>query len=254
MKFKTIALAALAAVAAPSFAFVQTGGEIGDAEYVLVATNATGSYFQDLGVSTNSLASLLNTTGNFAQAVGGAEYTKFLNFGGVNTQWSIIAVQPLADGFSPGEINAWSTVNASQALGKIENAQFNNSSALLAGQYLRNDNASSPKVENNTKAIAVGATAYIANGYLFSQYFNARNTVGASAEMVYMTTSSDVSDEAAYYEVLKNTSGSAYVASFDGANVSITAAVTPAVPEPSTYAMLAAGLAAVGFMARRRKA
>jgi hypothetical protein len=38
-------------------------------------------------------------------------------------------------------------------------------------------------------------------------------------------------------------------ANFDGSTVTITAAV----PEPSTYAMLFAGLAAVGFVARRRK-
>lgn len=255
MKFKTIALAALAAVAAPSFAAVQTAGEIGDAEYVLVATNAAGSYFQDLGVSTNGLASLLNTTGNFAQAVGGAEYTKFLNFGGVNTKWSIIAVQPLADGFAPGEINAWTTANVNQVLGKIQNSQSNDATNNLAVLYIKNDNASNPKLDNNTKASAFGTSTYFTNASVsFNGFFNARNDIGTSAQMVYLTPSNEIVDEPSYYEILKNTSGSAYVASFDGANVSITAAVTPAVPEPSTYAMLAAGLAAVGFMARRRKA
>jgi hypothetical protein len=218
MKLNTLALAALAAlsfVAAPSFAKVQTAGDIGQAEYVLVATNGAGSYFQDLGVSTDGLASLLSTTGTFSQSVTGTEYTKFLNFGGANTQWSVIAVQPLADGFSPGEINAWTTVNVNQKLGTVQNSQSNDS--LVS----------------------------------FNGYFNARNAVGATnVQLAYLTPSNDVTDAPSLYEVLKNSQGNAYAASFNGSTVSITAAV----PEPSSYAMLAAGLAVVGFVARRRKA
>jgi PEP-CTERM motif len=253
MKLKTLALAALVAVAAPSFAAVQTAGEIGQAEYVLVATNAAGSYFQDLGVSTDGLATMLNTTGSFTQAVTGTEYTKFLNFGGTNTTWSIVAVQPLADGFSPGEINAWTTVNVNQALGRIQNSQSNDGTNNLTTAFIKNDNASNPKLDNNTKASAFGTSTYLSNGLLnFNGFFNTRNAVGTSSEMVYLTPSSDVTDEATQYSVLKNVYGSAYTATFDGSTVSLTAAVA-AIPEPSSYAMLLAGIAAVGFVARRRK-
>jgi hypothetical protein len=254
MKFKTIALAAaLVAVAVPSFAFVKTDGDIGQAEYVLVATNGAGSYFQDLGVSTDGLASLLNTTGSFTQAVAGTEYTKFLNYGGTNTQWTVIAVQPIGDGFAPGDINAWTTVNVNQALGTVQNTQSNDATNNLAVAYIKADNASNPKTANNTLASAFGTSTYFTTALTsFNGYFNARNAVGTSSQMVYLTQSSDVSDEASQYEVLSNVYGNAYVASFNGSNVSITAAVA-SVPEPSSYAMLAAGLAAVGFVARRRK-
>jgi hypothetical protein len=66
--------------------------------------------------------------------------------------------------------------------------------------------------------------------------------------MVYLTPSNDVSDAPSQYTVLKT------VANFDGTTVSLTSTAVAAVPEPSTYAMLLAGLGAVGFIARRRKA
>ncbi|MBI3347313.1 MAG: PEP-CTERM sorting domain-containing protein [Burkholderiales bacterium] len=243
MKLKTLALAALVAVAAPSFAAVQIGGNIGQAEYVFIATNAAGSYFQDLGVSTGTIETNWGKT--FSQAVAGTEWNKFLAFGGTNTQWAIIAAQPLADGFTPGEINAWTTVYANQALGTIQNSQSNDGTNNLAVKFQVNDNKASPKSANNRLAAAFGTSAYIDNGETsFNGFFNARNTVGTVAKMVYLTPSNEVSDAASQFTVLAST------AKFDGTNVTITTAV----PEPSSYAMLVAGLAAVGFVARRRKA
>lgn len=243
MKFKTLALAALVAVAAPSFAAVQTAGNLGEAEYVFIATNAAGSYFQDLGVSADGIKALQGGT-SFTQSVAGAEWNKFVAFGGANTQWAIIAVQPLADGFSPGEINAWTTVNANQALGTIQNSQSNDGSNNLAILFFNNDALSNPKVANNRLAQVLGAPGYLDNGVTsFNSFFNARNAVGTEAKMVYLTPSNEVSDAPSQFEVLTTT------ANFNGSTVTITAAV----PEPSTYAMLFAGLAAVGFVARRRK-
>ncbi|HEV6965111.1 PEP-CTERM sorting domain-containing protein [Roseateles sp.] len=251
MKFHSIALAALAAVAAPAFATVQTGGTIGQAEYVFIATNAAGSYFQDLGTSTDAVAALMNSTGSFSQSVAGTEWNKFLAFGGTGTTWAIIAAQPLDVGFNPGEINAWTTRNVNQPLGTIQNSQSNDGTNNLATWFLQADNAANPKVADNRQAAAFGTPTYFDNGVTsFNGFFNARNTVGTAAQMVYLTPSSDTSDAPSQYNVLANSVGNAYTANFDGTNVTITAAV----PEPSSYAMLAAGLAAVGFMVRRRKA
>lgn len=248
MKFKTIALAALAAIAAPAFATV-TGstyheGTLGQAEYVFIATNSAGSYAQDLGVTTDFIGALSGGT-SFTQSVAGAEWNKFVAFGGANTQWAIIAVQPLDIGFNPGEINAWTTRNINQALGTIQNSQSNDGTSNLSVHFADIDSRANPKVDNNRLASAFGSLTYSDNGITsFNGFFNARNAVGTQAEMVYLTPSDDAGDHLSQFTVLKTT------ASFDGSNVSITAAV----PEPSTYAMLAAGLAAVGFVARRRKA
>lgn len=243
MKFKTIALAALAAIAAPAFATIQTAGNLGEGEYVFIATNSAGSYAQDLGVSADFIGALSAGT-SFTQSVAGTEWNKFLSFGGTNTQWAIIAVQPLDIGFNPGEINAWTTVNINQALGTIQNTQSNDGTNNLAVHFADIDSRANPKVANNRLASAFGTLTYSDNGITsFNGFFNARNAIGTQAQMVYLTPSNDVTDLPSQFTVLKTT------ANFDGSTVSITAAV----PEPSTYAMLAAGLAAVGFVARRRK-
>lgn len=243
MKFKTLALAAMMAIAAPSFAAIQTGGALGEGEYVFIATNSAGSYAQDLGVSTDFIKALQGGT-SFTQAVAGVEWNKFLAFGGSNTQWAIIAVQPLDVGFNPGDINAWTTRNVNQALGTIQNTQSNDASSNLAVHFFDIDSLSVPNSANNRKASAVGTLTYSDNGITsFNSYFNARNAVGVEAQMVYLTASNETADLPSQYSVLTT------MANFDGTNVTITAAV----PEPSTYAMLFAGLAAVGFIARRRK-
>lgn len=249
MKFKTLALAAMAAVAAPSFAAIQTGGNLGEAEYVFIATNSVGSYAQDLGVSTDAIAALKNGV-SFTQSVAGAEWNKFLAFGGANTQWAIIAVQPLDVGFNPGEINAWTTRNINQTLGSIQNSQSNDGSINLATHFIDIDNRAvntGAGQANNRLASAFGALTYSDNGVTsFNSFFNARNAIGTQSELVYLTPSNDVTDAPSQFTVLTT------LANFDGNTVTLTS--TAPIPEPSTYALLIAGLGAVGFMARRRKA
>lgn len=252
MKLKTLALAAMTAVAAPSFAAVVTNSGtydpslFGTAEYVFVATNDAGSYFQDLGVSANGIMGLAAGT-SFTQSVAGSEWNKFVAFGGTNTKWAIIAAEDIADGFTPGEKNAWTTRNVNQPLGTIQNSQSNDGTSNLAITFLTNDavavNAGMGQ-DNNRLAQAFGTVGYIDGRVLaFNTFFDAKNDIGVQSEMVYLTSASEVSDAPSLYEVMSTT------ANFDGTTISITAAV----PEPSTYAMLFAGLAAVGFMARRRK-
>lgn len=260
MKLNTLALAALVAVSVPAFAGVKTTGTIGQAEYVLLVTNANGSYAQDLGISTDGVLSLLNGGSTFTQSVAGTQWDKFVAFGisAANSQYAIIAAQPIGDGFNAGEINAWTTVNKNQALGTIQNSQSNDGTINLATHFTDIDNKATNTgigQANNRLASANPSLTYSDNGITsFNSFFNARNTVGTASQIVYLTPSSDVSDAPSLYSVVKNSAGKALVANFDGTNVTFSPAVAAAVPEPSSYAMLAAGLLAVGFVARRRNA
>ncbi|MCY4747036.1 PEP-CTERM sorting domain-containing protein [Pelomonas sp. UHG3] len=255
MKLKSLALAVLAAVAAPSFAAVTVDGEIGTGEFVLLATNSKGSYAQDLGISLNQLNAVLANGGTWSQSVLGTQYDAFLAFGGTGTQWTIAAINPIDAGFGPGEINGWTTMNINQSFGVLQNAQFGDAVGGLLTHFKDIDNRANNTgigQENNRLASAFGTNTYSTADHTgYNQYFNQRNDIGVASALVYTTHANEVSDAPTLQSFVGNAYG-AYTVNFDGSTISITGVTAP-VPEPSTYAMLAAGLMAVGFVARRRK-
>lgn len=256
MKFKTLALVALTVAAAPAFARVlnTAEGDLGTTELVLLVTNANGSYAQDLGTTVNDLAGVLNTTGNFTQSVLGAQWTAFQNYGGVDSTWAVIAVQNVGGGFEVGDSNVWTTVAKTQQLGIIQNVQVTDAAANLGFHFAEIDNRAVNNgfgQANNQVASPVGNPAHTDDVLinLNGTGFRTSNAIGQSSDFVYLGISGEFTDLPASSTLLKNTANSLYSVNFDGNAISFTAAV---VPEPSTYAMLMAGLLAVGFVARRR--
>jgi hypothetical protein len=251
MQIKKIVLAALATVSfAPAFATVTTGWEAatGDAELVFIAYNEKGSFTKDLGITTSQfLAQGLNVS------VLGSEYSRFLGLGGSAAVWSLQATNQTELGFNPYEINTWITKNSSQVANNLTNTLFNTGSINLAGFFGQSDiSANNAGIGadagvNNIEWTGLAGTEDYANGYSnLGNTYGSTSAIGEAADMVYLTTSGPFAGE----KVLVIPFTTVKV-NFDGSN--ITAAVT-AVPEPSTYAMLLAGLCAVGFVARRRQA
>ncbi len=258
MQIKKIALAVLAvAAAAPAFALIEGAGvEMGQAELVFVAYNDKASFVKDLGITTSAFLAQMNTTGTFDMSVLGSEYSRYLAQNGSATLWSVVVANPIEFGFNPGEINYFGTKNVSQATFGVNNQLFNDGVNALSQHFATVDSVAnnagigSDAGINNIEWTGIagpGAIDYAAGFSNLANAYTTTNAVGVASEMVYLTSS--------------NANGSALVVggamgnpamriNFDGSTIS---AVSP-IPEPSTYAMLMAGLLAVGFVARRRQA
>ncbi|MDC6170148.1 PEP-CTERM sorting domain-containing protein [Paucibacter sp. XJ19-41] len=248
MKFKTIALAALLATTGSAFAEIQTGqtGSFGEAELVFIATNSKGSFLKDLGVTANAFQS----NGNFNFSVQGAEWDKFVAFGGSDTKWTVLAANPLGFGFEPGEINLFTTVGAGQAANGINNQVFNDAVNNLASIFVTSDDIATNTgigADNIELAQAAGSDGYLAGYINLAGFYNQVGSVNETLKMAYLTSSNDNGSSLVLASPYVNASTEV---SFNGTSI---AAVTAPVPEPSTYALLLAGLCAVGFMVRRRQ-
>ncbi|MBT9493347.1 MAG: PEP-CTERM sorting domain-containing protein [Paucibacter sp.] len=257
MQIKKIALAALVAVAAsPAFALIDGAGlPMGQAELVFIAYNDKASFVKDLGITTDAFLAQVNA-GSFSVSVLGSEYSRFLaQTSGVATEWSIVAANPIEFGFNPGEINYYGTKNVDQATLGVNNQLFNDGVQGLSTYFGTVDDAANnagigiDAGINNIEWTGMAGTVEYARGFHnLGNAYATNNLVGVEAEMVYLTSSSANSTHLVVGGAMGNPT---LRANFDGANITANVAL---VPEPGTYALLLAGLCAVGFVARRRQA
>ncbi|RTL33465.1 MAG: PEP-CTERM sorting domain-containing protein [Burkholderiales bacterium] len=262
MKFtKTLAAAAvLAAISTPALANIK-GVADGTSEIFLVVGDNNGSFLLDTGVSLNSLLASANATGTvFSRAVAGAAWTSYLAsdtniFDGspsttTGTRWALFVYDGVGN-FDPTGHKVITTVGAG-----VTPASITFDGDTLIGTYSINGNIAQqangtgthtglPSV-NGSSFNPKGTQGYFGNDFFTFGTANTKigNAVGVSSRLVFINPS-DPDDgtlpvKASYLGQLQ--------ASFDGTTLVVAAAV----PEPTTYAMLIAGLAAVGFVARRR--
>lgn len=260
MQIKKIALAALVAVAAaPAFAFIDGAGvPMGQAELVFMAYNENGSFVKDLGITTDAFLAQVNATGTFNMSVLGSEYSRFTALGG-NTVWAVGAANPIEFGFNPGEVNYYGTKGVNQSTFNVTNQLFNDGVNTMSNffgiteSFANNAGIGFDAGVNNiewTAKKAEGTPDYEPTAIHLQNNYVTTNQIGTAAEMVYLTSSNGNGSALVVGGAMGN---QALRINFDGANIT---AISPVavVPEPSTYAMLLAGLCAVGFVARRRQA
>lgn len=255
---KTLAaVAAFAALSTPALANIKAVNA-GQSEIFLVVGDQNGSYMLDTGMTLNDV---LNTSAGFTRSVASSAWTSYIGsdtnlFDGASnsntgTRWALFVY----DGASESD---YSLQQVLTTLGKglsTANITFDaltmNSAWGATGNLGQQANGTGthPSQANGASFNPQGTTGYA--GVNFFKFGSANvfigNKVGDSSSLFLIKGDPELFDDPLATVVARNTG---LTASFDGQTLS----VTTAVPEPESYALMAAGLAAIGFVARRRRA
>ncbi|MCU0969511.1 MAG: PEP-CTERM sorting domain-containing protein [Rubrivivax sp.] len=254
MKLRTLAAAAALAMTAPAFADINTIDA--DAEvFGIVWDPARATYVTDFGIKWGDL---VNGTANLKLgSVGGANWEAYVaedtkNGGSLSdfsefegTRWAIFAVDDQGFAFEDGSLN-YVTTSAGDLMPKLTNSNIETLTGTMGSSaYVGtlNSNGMGGANDNTDFYAAKGSLGefdeFIRGG---SFGFFAGNAVGGGLVNVFSCTTSGFDFDGA-----ANCTKGNLMVGFDGKDF------VAAIPEPGTYAMLAAGLAVVGFMARRRR-
>jgi hypothetical protein len=253
MNLKQLAAAAAIACAAPAFAGINTLN--GDAElFAIVWDETAATYAIDFGITVDQLAA---STGSFTLgSVGGANWASYVaadeNLGDhqpfEGTRWAIVAFDDDDQfTFERGDLNFYSTTQGGMAPAIVNEGLevMLNIGIGAAGIFAQNGMTPNPAANLDLFA-AVGEAAHFVE--IPSQPLRLGNAIGTSTGFFGCTYDDfRAGTSKAYCTAFTNAAGQAVSVGFDGSSFSVTA-----VPEPGTYAMLLAGLAAVGVVARRR--
>jgi PEP-CTERM motif len=266
MKLKTLAAAAALLCGSTAFAGINTFD--GDAElFLLVWDEGKATYALDTGFTLGELTtgavqtfSVANSDNFAAFAKEDGDLNDFTQFAG--TRWALFAVDNNNNfNFDGKDLNYLSTTTGDAKM-PADTVRVNTALESMADYTLtlgNNGLTLDPKVNGDLWAKVGSPAHFIESSYGGGAGIFAGNAIGGGIQKLNLCTydlgmdiPSCVTSTAAAAARSFNFNSSAGLnleAAFDGNSLTVTA-----VPEPGTYALLLAGLATVGFMARRRKA
>ena len=251
MKLKMIALAAVMAVSgAANAALIDSGSATGNGDLVLSIWDKNSAYELNLNTVMNSfVATVTAAPGSAISFAADSTLSTWLAQADSATfKWNVTATG------ASGTNKAILTSADVTTLPTAESSQIARTAVSSAQSIYNNINANGPLTATVNDAVLGSTTAgYAGNTGVFGSNFgtdvnfvDASSSLGTSMQMVRIG--------------VKSTGSTAVTQAFDGVTVSLDSkgdltlsTAVAAVPEADTYAMLLAGLGAMGVIVRRRR-